>query len=150
MKIYIRLGVIRPKCTRTRSTLRAVTISVFPSSLWIVFRPWLPVRFPLFGNQLQEMGMTRVEREGRVYINPLDLSCVIPSLQRQLAHAVACGNNKDVSGCCRKRDNVWGNCSKFLNGTKIHDSTLLIPDSSWKLTATVSIQALSVFLGSST
>lgn len=91
---------------------------MFPSSLWIVFRPWLPVRFPLFGNQLQEMGMTRVEREGRVYINPLDLSCVISSLQRQLAHAVACGNNKDVSGCCPKRDNVWGNCSKFLNGAK--------------------------------
>ena len=51
--------------------------------------------FPLFGNQLQEVGMIRVEREGRVNVNPLDLSCIITGLQRQLAHTVACSNNKD-------------------------------------------------------
>lgn len=72
---------------------------MFPSLLCQnkVFRLWLPVSFPLFGNQLQEMGMIRIEGEGRVNINPLDLSCVIASLQRQLTHAVACSNNKDLS-----------------------------------------------------
>lgn len=62
-----------------------------------VFCPRLPVCIPLFGHQLQEFGMTRIEGEGRVNIDPLDLSCVIASLQRQLAHTVACSNNKDIS-----------------------------------------------------
>lgn len=84
---------------------------MFPSLLHQnrVFRPWLPVGFSLSGNQLQEIGMTRVEREGRVNINPLDVSCVISSLQWQLAHAVACSSNKDMSSpyyfFCPQRDN---------------------------------------------
>lgn len=52
--------------------------------------------FLLFGNQLQEMGMTRIEGERRVNVNPLDLSGIVACLQRQLAHTVAYGNNTDL------------------------------------------------------
>lgn len=47
--------------------------------------------------------MAGVEREGRIHINPLDLSCVIASLQRQLTHAVAYGDNGDESAADKAR-----------------------------------------------
>lgn len=47
--------------------------------------------------------MTGVEREGRIQINPLDMSCVIASLQRQLTHAVAYGDNGDESAADKAR-----------------------------------------------
>lgn len=100
-----------PKCTSALSMQRAIKLLMFPSSLCQnrVYRPWLPVGFPLFGNQLQEMGMAGIEEEGRVNVDPLDLSRVIASLQRQLAHAVTCSNNKYIlllyrnAICCPQR-----------------------------------------------
>lgn len=85
---------------------------MFPLSSQKVSHSLSPVGFSLFGNQLEETGMTRIEREGRVYVNPLDLSCVISSLQGQLAHTVACSKNKDVMGLQNKllyypQSNLW-------------------------------------------
>lgn len=75
----------------------------------------LPVSLFLFGNQLQETRVTGVEREGRIHINPLDLSCVIACLQRQLTHAVAYGDNGDESAAGQKRALLfWGFCEELL------------------------------------
>lgn len=52
--------------------------------------------------------MTGVEREGRIDINPLDLSCVIASLQRQLTHAVAYADSGDESEADKARIVIQG------------------------------------------
>lgn len=108
--------------THTESN-KAANVSFTVANNNGVSRPWLPVSLSLFGNQLQETRMTGVEREGRIHINPLDLSCVIASLQRQLAHAVAYGDNEDESAADKTRFVIQGafvkNCCTLFFKAKV-------------------------------
>lgn len=99
---------MRPSEHTHRRHNKATDVSLAVANNNRVSCPWLPVSLSLFGDQLQETRMTGVEREGRIHINPLDLSCVIASLQRQLAHAVAYGDNADESAAGKTRFVIQG------------------------------------------